>query len=43
LAEAVLKAMIPRVAEIRLDGPVERRLNNTLHAVSRLPVELIPN
>jgi cytochrome P450 len=42
-AEAVLKAMIPRVAEIRLDGPVERRLNNTLHAVSRLPVELIPN
>ncbi len=41
-AEAVLAALIPRVAEIRLAGPVERRLNNTLHAVAKLPVELIP-
>jgi 4-methoxybenzoate monooxygenase (O-demethylating) len=41
-AEAVLNALIPRVAEIRLAGPVRRRLNNTLHAVSRLPVELVP-
>ena len=41
-AEAVLKAMVARVAEIRLAGPVERRLNNTLHAVSRLPLELVP-
>jgi cytochrome P450 len=41
-AEAVLDALIPRVAEIRLAGPVKRRLNNTLHAVSTLPVEFIP-
>lgn len=41
-AEALLDALIPRVAEIRPAGPVERRLNNTLHAVSHLPVELIP-
>jgi 4-methoxybenzoate monooxygenase (O-demethylating) len=40
-AEAVLGALIPRVAEIRLAGTVLRRLNNTLHAVSALPVELI--
>ena len=42
-AEAVLDALIPRVAEIRLAGPVQRRLNNTLHAVSTLPVELLGN
>jgi 4-methoxybenzoate monooxygenase (O-demethylating) len=41
-AEAVLNALVARVAEIRLVGPVERRLNNTLHAVSKLPVELVP-
>ncbi len=41
-AEAVLNALIPSVAEIRLTAPVERRLNNTLHAVSKLPVELTP-
>jgi 4-methoxybenzoate monooxygenase (O-demethylating) len=41
-AEAVLDALVARVAEIRSAGPVERRLNNTLHAVSKLPVELIP-
>lgn len=40
-AEALLDALIPRVAEIRPAGPVRRRLNNTLHAVSSLPVELI--
>lgn len=40
-AEAVLKAMIERVAEIRVVAPAERRLNNTLHAVSKLPLELI--
>ena len=40
-AEAVLDALIPRVAEIRPAGPVTRRLNNTLHAVSSLPVEFI--
>ena len=42
-AEAVLKAMIARVAENRPRGPAERRLNNTLHAVSALPLELIPS
>jgi 4-methoxybenzoate monooxygenase (O-demethylating) len=41
-AEAVLKAMIPRIAEIRIAGPIERRLNNTLHAVGKLPVEFVP-
>lgn len=40
-AEAVLTALADRVAEIRLVGPVERRLNNTLRAVSKLPVELV--
>jgi 4-methoxybenzoate monooxygenase (O-demethylating) len=42
-AEALLKAMIPRVQEIRLTGPITRRLNNTLHAVSHLPVQLLPS
>jgi 4-methoxybenzoate monooxygenase (O-demethylating) len=41
-AEAVLNALIPRVAAIRPAGPTQRRLNNTLHAVSQLPLELIP-
>jgi 4-methoxybenzoate monooxygenase (O-demethylating) len=40
-AEAVLSALIPRVAEIRLAGAPERRLNNTLHALASLPVEII--
>lgn len=41
-AEQLLTALLPRVADIRLaDGPV-RRLNNTLHAMAHLPVELIP-
>jgi 4-methoxybenzoate monooxygenase (O-demethylating) len=41
-AEAVLDAMIPRIAEIRLAGEPVRRLNNTLHALSQLAVEIIP-
>lgn len=41
-AEAVLDAMIPRIAEIRLAGEPVRRLNNTLHALSQLPVEIVP-
>ena len=41
-AEAVLKALVAQVAEIRVKAPAERRLNNTLHAVSKLPLELIP-
>ena len=40
-AEAVLSALIPRVAEIRLAGEVRRDLNNTLHLMSALPVELV--
>ncbi len=40
-AEALLKALIPRVREIRLAGAPVRRLNNTLHALASLPVELI--
>ena len=41
-AEAVLGAMIPRVAEIREAGPAQRRLNNTLHAIGALPIEFVP-
>lgn len=41
-AEVVLNALIPRVAGFRLAGPPVRRLNNTLHALRSLPVELIP-
>jgi cytochrome P450 len=37
-AEAVLTALIPRVAEIRLTGEPVRRLNNTLHALASLPI-----
>lgn len=40
-AEAVLDALIPRVAEIRANGAPVRRLNNTLHALAELPVELV--
>lgn len=39
-AEVVLEAMIPRIAEFRLDGPVVRRLNNTLHAFQSMPVTI---
>ena len=41
-AEAVLNALIPRVAQFRLTGKPVRRLNNTLHALGALPIELIP-
>jgi 4-methoxybenzoate monooxygenase (O-demethylating) len=40
--ELVLEALIPRVREIRLAGEPERRLNNTLHAIASLPVEIEP-
>ena len=40
-AEAVLTALIPRVARIEQAGRVERRLNNTLHAIAQLPVRFI--
>lgn len=41
-AEAVVNALLPRVAEIRGTAPVTYRLNNTLHAIGTLPIELIP-
>lgn len=40
--ELVLDALAKRVKAIRLAGRVERRLNNTLHAIAHLPVEVIP-
>jgi cytochrome P450 len=40
--EVLLKAMLPRVAAIRLLGNVERRLNNTLHAIASVPVAFEP-
>jgi cytochrome P450 len=39
--ELILGALISRVSEIRRTAPVKRRLNNTLHAVSSLPVEIL--
>ncbi len=41
-AELVLNALAPRIKRIWLTGPPERRLNNTLHAISRLPVAIEP-
>lgn len=41
-AEMILNALIPRVASFRLTEPPKRRLNNTLHAIAGLPVEIIP-
>lgn len=42
-AEMVLNALMPRVASLRLTAPPKRRLNNTLHALATLPVEIIPS
>lgn len=39
-AEAVLDALVAEVRDLRLAGPVERPINNTLHPIGRLPVEL---
>jgi 4-methoxybenzoate monooxygenase (O-demethylating) len=36
----VLSSLLRRVASVRLTGPVSRRLNNTLHALHSLPVEI---
>lgn len=41
-AEAVANALLSHVGEIRATGPIRRRLNNTLHAIGELPVELVP-
>jgi cytochrome P450 len=40
--ELVLEAFIPRVRSIQLAGPPVRRLNNSLHAIASLPVEVVP-
>jgi cytochrome P450 len=42
-AQALLKAIIPPVREIRLAGKPVRWLNNTLHALASLPIELAGN
>jgi 4-methoxybenzoate monooxygenase (O-demethylating) len=41
-AEVVLGALLARVARIQLAGNVTRRLNNTLHALNSLPIEVTP-
>jgi 4-methoxybenzoate monooxygenase (O-demethylating) len=41
-AEVVLTALMAKVGTIRLAGPATRRLNNTLHALASLPVEVTP-
>jgi cytochrome P450 len=38
--ELVAEALAARVKELRLLGPPVRRLNNTLHAIDSLPVEI---
>lgn len=40
-AEVILEALLPRVAEIKRTGLPVRRLNNTLHALAGLAVELV--
>lgn len=40
-AEAVLDALIPRMAEIRAAGEAVPRLNNTLRAFASIPVEVV--
>nr|WP_087573569.1 cytochrome P450 [Sphingomonas sp. CDS-1] len=41
-AEVVLEALLSRIADIQLAGPVVRRLNNTLHAFESMPVSITP-
>ena len=41
-AELVLAALLKRAKSIRLAGEPKRRLNNTLHAIASLPVEVEP-
>jgi cytochrome P450 len=41
-AELVLDALIPRIAGIKAIGAPVRRLNNSLHALASLPVEIEP-
>jgi 4-methoxybenzoate monooxygenase (O-demethylating) len=39
-AEVLLETLIPRVARFRLTGKPVRRINNTLHALASLPLEI---
>ncbi len=41
-AEAILNALLPRVAAIEPAGEPRRRLNNTLRALASLPVAIRP-
>jgi 4-methoxybenzoate monooxygenase (O-demethylating) len=39
-AEVLLEALVPRVESLRLTGEPVRRINNTLHALAHLPIEI---
>jgi 4-methoxybenzoate monooxygenase (O-demethylating) len=39
-AEVLLEALVPRVESLRLTGEPVRRINNTLHALAQLPIEI---
>jgi cytochrome P450 len=39
-AEVLLEALIPRVKSFRMSGKPVRRINNTLHALAALPIEI---
>ena len=39
-AEIVLAALVSQIAEIKLAGEPRRRLNNALHAIASVPVEI---
>jgi cytochrome P450 len=39
-AEVLLEALVPRIRTIALTGKPVRRINNTLHALASLPVEI---
>jgi cytochrome P450 len=41
-AELVLTTLMAKVRSLRLAGPVIRRLNNTLHAIESMPIEVEP-
>jgi 4-methoxybenzoate monooxygenase (O-demethylating) len=38
--QLVFLALLPRIRSIRLAGPPVRQLNNTLHSLASLPVEV---
>ena len=41
-ADVLFEALADRVVRFEFAGPVERRLNNTLRGIGRMPVELVP-